>query len=131
METSILLINGSSDGYWRQVLQEALSPLGSVAIAEEREALSQVLRQQHDVIIIDASAVTKAFELVSEIRRMRPDARVVIATTSPTWRLAREAFHAGATDYVRKTLVHSEILATFRDVLRKQPAPWPSSHTGR
>jgi DNA-binding NtrC family response regulator len=131
MKTSFLLINGSRDCYWRQELQEALSPLGSVAIAKEREALSRVQQDQYDVIIVDATVVTGAAELASRIRQTRPGARIVIATTSPTWQRAREAYHAGAIDYIRKTLVHEELLATFRDVLRKKPAPWPSGFAGR
>jgi len=120
-----LLINGTRDHRWRQVLEEALTPLGSLQTGDEREAIKLVLQQSYDFVIVDATAVKNVPLLVSRIRVQRPNARVIVATASPTWRRARQAFQAGATDYVRKSLDREEILFTLQATLGKTPPPWP------
>jgi DNA-binding NarL/FixJ family response regulator len=124
-EGRFLLINGRRDHCWRQVLEEALAPLGALQTGDEEEAVKLVLQQSYDLVIIDATAVKNVPLLVSRIRAQRPDGRLVVATASPTWRRAREAFQAGAADYIRKSLDREEILLTVQATLDKKPTPWP------
>ena len=125
MRANFLLINGTRESYWHQVLEDALATLGTVQIGEEEEAVELVLQQSYDIVIVDATAVKDVPLLVSRIRAQRPDARIVVATTSPTWTRARAAFRAGATDYIRKSLNEDELLSAFRVALAKTPPPWP------
>jgi DNA-binding NtrC family response regulator len=122
---NFLLINGTRERRWLQLLQEALSPLGKLQAEEERKAIERLSAQEYDIVILDATLIDDVPLLISRIRAQRPDARVVVATASPTWTRAREAFYAGATDYVRKSLNKEEILSVIREVLTKTPPPWP------
>jgi DNA-binding NtrC family response regulator len=124
-EGRFLLIDGIRDHYWRQVLEEALAPLGTLQTGDEREAIKLVLQQSYDLVIVDATEVKNVPLLISRIRAQRLDARVVVATASPTWRRAREAFQAGATDYIRKSFDREEILFTLQAALGKILPPWP------
>jgi len=125
MQANILLINGTREGYWRQVLEDTVAPLGTLQVGEEEEAVELVLQQSYDIVIVDATAVKDVPLLVSRIRAQRPDARIVVATASPTWTRARAAFRAGATDYIRKSLNKDELSSAFRVALAKTPSPWP------
>ena len=120
-----LLVNGTRERHWCQLLEEALAPLGTLRAEEEKNALELVLQQSYHVVIVDATTVRNPPLLVSRIRAQRPDARIVVATASPTWRRAREVFYAGATDYIRKSLNKEEILSAFQAALNKVPPPWP------
>lgn len=118
-----LLINSSEDDYWWKVLRESLSPEGSIDVSKEDEALERFRAGKYDLLIIDESAVESVPHLISRLRSGREETRIIVATASPTWRRAREAYQAGAMDYISKTLVSSEIRNTIRSVLTKSPPP--------
>lgn len=119
---TFLLVSNTSDDYWYQILEEALSPLGSIQICQEQEILILVLKHRFALIIIDATYVSDASNLVFRIRVRQPEARIVVATASPTWKQARKAFYSGAVDYMRKLTDKKEIFSTLRAVLEKGPS---------
>ncbi len=90
------------------------------------EAMPAVIQSDYDVIIIDAGEVRDAALLASRLRARWPEARVVIATASPTWRRAREALRAGATDYIRKSLDEEELRSKIQAVLDAPPPSGPN-----
>jgi DNA-binding NtrC family response regulator len=112
-----LLIVKTADVQWSLVLQQALSPLGELCIVPEEEVAQAITQRQYDVIVIDAGAVQDAALLTFDLKRQCPEARVIVTTTSPTWRRAREAFKAGAADYVRKSLDGKELRSKVKAVL--------------
>lgn len=120
-----LLIDGTGDRYWPQVVKEALKPLGKVQIKDEAEALEALQHRPFDVVLVDTMVARDVPALVGEIRSQCPEARVILATASPTWMLAREAFQAGAMDYIRKSLDHGEIQSVVHEAMEKSPPPWP------
>jgi DNA-binding NtrC family response regulator len=120
---NMLLICEQEASSWSGVVVAALAPFGHLQIAPVNKALALVQQQPQQLIIVDAACVQDAPALVVRIRAICPGARVVIATASPTWRRAREAFQAGATDYVRKSLSARELREAFADALNKTPPP--------
>lgn len=118
-----LLINGSFDPYWTQILTRALEPLGALQVGAERDADVLLRSTTFDLIIVDTSGVEQVPRLIERIRTEQPDARVVIMTASPTWTRAREAFLAGAIDYTRKSLDPGEIASVIQAALNKPLAP--------
>jgi len=119
-----LFIGGSCDDPWGQVIEDASASLGTLQIAGEFDALSLTRQQDYDAIVIDAARVADVPLLVSCIRTQKPDARIVVATASPTWRRAREAFRAGATDYIRKSMNKEEVLFALQATVNKAPPMW-------
>ena len=119
-----LLITGSPNSYWQSILSDALIPLGTLEATSEKDAVELVLRNTYDLIIVDATTVSGTPTLVTQMRSRRWDSRIVVATDLPTWTRAREAFQAGATDYIRKFLDKEELLAVLRIALAKVLPPW-------
>ncbi len=123
---SFLLVSERSDTHWPLVLRQALTPLGKLHIVSEEKALQIVAQSYYDAIIVDAGAVTDAIAIVSRLRAQQSKARIIVATASPTWTRAREALHAGAVDYVRKSLDEKELRSAIEAVL-ELPLP-PAQH---
>ena len=119
-----LLINGSGDYYWRKVLEEALAPLGPLQVGSEENAIDLILAGGHDLVFVDASAIRSVPLLVSRMRAQVPGVRAIVVTAAPTWRRAREAFQAGATDYISKSLDRDEIRSAVQAALAKILPPW-------
>ena len=121
MSIYVLLINGSYDQHWTELLQEMLGPSATLHIEREENAIKLILLNNYDLIIIDAAAVADVPLLIAHIRDQKPSTRVIVATASPTWTRAREAFQAGAIDYISKTLDKKEILLKLQESLVKNP----------
>ena len=131
----ILLV--SADRQWQAVIGEALAPLGDVHSVDSgesglrhiRESLSR--HQPYEIIVVDVGTVgdQKYPSLVSRVRVEQRETRIVVASAAPTWRQAKDAFHAGAMDYIRKSLDKEYLLAVFQEVLKKRLPPWqPDDH---
>lgn len=128
-QIAILLI--SEDRQWREVLEHALQPLGNLTMIDNEEggliAVQKKLEmgEKYEIIIIDVGTVGgRSSSLVRQIREEQHEAKVVVATTAPTWRQAKEFFQVGAIDYVRKSQDEKQVLLTFQEVLRKKLPPW-------
>jgi DNA-binding NarL/FixJ family response regulator len=125
MTAKFLLISHEKETTWPLVLRQTLASLGELELVTEEQAFERVSQSQCDLIIVDASAIADTLLLISRLRHQCPQSRIVVATASPTWQQARDAFHSGATDYIRKTLNKEEILATVKDIMSKpQPSSW-------
>ncbi len=116
-----LLVGQETETGWPLALQQALSPLGTLHIVPEEEAIQAVTRNHYDLVILDAGHVRNAPRLTSHLRTGQPGLRVVAATASPTWQRAREALKAGAADYIRKSLDREELRAKIEAVLALPP----------
>ncbi len=119
-----LLISGEED-FWAQVLEQSLTPMGPLLIAEEATAMNLVIENDYAAIFIDAVSVADFGLLTSRIRAQRPDARVIVATASLTWQRAREAFRSGATDYIYRSIDAKELESSVTAALKIPVLPWP------
>jgi DNA-binding response OmpR family regulator len=120
-----LLINGTGDCAWHQALSEAVASLGELHFTAYEEALPTMMNSDYDLVIVDSLAVENVPQFVATIRTRWRETRVVVVTASPTWRRARAAFDAGASDYIRKTYDCKELFAVLEAALRAQPSPAP------
>lgn len=115
---SFLLIDNAQNHYWHTMLREILAPLGSLEVAGEDEAVKLVMSRHFDLIMVDA-AVSSVQLLVARVRAQHPSGGIIVASADPSWLKAREAFQAGASDYIGKTLDRAETLASIRAALMK------------
>ena len=123
MSLSFLLIGEQPESQWPRILQQALSPLGKLAIVPEPEATQAAVQADYDVIIVDAGVVYDAALLTLRLRTKQPKARVIIVTASPTWRRARRALQSGAAHYIRKSFDTVELRSKIQEVLELPPPP--------
>lgn len=118
MTKLILIITNNPDSLWVATVREALTPLGQVMVVLESDVPQQITARLYDLILIDASTIdTDTAVLINPLHLSQPRTPIVVNTTSPTWRRARDVFMAGATDYVRRTFDKEKILAECQDFL--------------
>lgn len=123
-QTRFFLINGSKDIYWSEALGKTLNSLGDLQVGTESDALNFVDLSTYDLIFIDSAAVRDVPSLVACLRSGYPKARLLVVTASPTWRRAREAFEAGAVDYIRKPFDREDVIGAVQRALQKVLPPW-------
>lgn len=123
MPIDFLLIGRPDNTGWPLFLRQALASLGALEIVSESDAAGRIAQYQcKAVVIIDAAVIEDVPALVARLRRQCPESRIVVVTASPTWQRARDAFQAGAVDYIRKSWNSRELLTAIRHVLGQAPA---------
>jgi predicted nucleotide-binding protein len=116
VQNKFLLISDTHD---LKGLKEALALLGSLEVRTEDEARKNIVHQHYDLILVDATSVEEFTKLIAYIREHSPNIKTVVVTASPSWPLAREAFRAGAVDYIDKTLSPHKLLMIFTAILKQ------------
>jgi len=120
MSPNFLLVGRQEDKGWSRILEQALAPLGKVEIVSEQDAADRLAKHECGaIVIIDATEVKEVPASVSRLRDRCPGSRIIVATASPTWQRARDAFQAGAIGYIRKSWDSQKLLAAIKGVLRE------------
>jgi DNA-binding NtrC family response regulator len=118
MSKRFLLVRGSPDMTWGNILSEALRTLGQLDFTSEELAIQEEL-DDYALIIIEAGGITDVAMIVTSVHQRRPALPIVVVTSSPTWQRARRVFLAGAADYIRKSLDPDTLLRTFQEVITR------------
>lgn len=117
VKSQFLLITQEILTRWTAIVREALAEIGDLQILAEDEAIRAGI-QNYDIIIIDAGTVPDEVALISRLMAKNPQARIVIATASPTWTRARDALKAGAVDYILKSINGNELRAKIQSIMQ-------------
>ncbi|HEX8948321.1 MAG TPA: endopeptidase La [Dissulfurispiraceae bacterium] len=92
-----------------------------VCAADGRDALGKLETGEFDVVITDLKMPrVDGMEVLSKIRLLHPDAKVVIITGYATVPSAVEAIQKGAFHYIAKPFKLDEVRATVRQALEKK-----------
>lgn len=120
-----LLINNKTETQWPQFLQETIGDLGELSVLQEAETKRVISQSNFDLIIIDAGAIQDVASLILYLRAQRPESRILVVTSAPTWQAAREVLKAGASDYINRSLdkkeLHSKVVAVLEFPPRYNP----------
>lgn len=110
MEPRQFLLVGE-DQFWPTRLSEAIEPLGHLNTATLLKATQIVQENDYALIILDTTVIDEAdaVEFIKRLRKIKPEARVLVVTASPSWTRAREVFRAGAVDYIKRSINIKEL----------------------
>lgn len=114
----ILLI--STDQVWHRNLEEAM---GAQVQMVGNEGLELLKRFPYDLVIVDALGEASEEEWASEVREIRRSlkgAKVLVVSSSPTWRRVRAALRAGAVDVWLKTQDKRKLREDARELLAQK-----------
>lgn len=114
---SFLLIGFRSGEEWPNFLQDALPSFVKLDIVKEEDARNIISSHSYDLLIIDASAVYDATELVRNLH-LEQNIPILVVTASPTWQSAREILKAGAVDYIGRSFDKKELRLRINNTLK-------------
>ncbi len=120
----IVILSNNDESPWLTAVNHALIPLGNTTIWTEKDALKQFRRTKFDLLLIDASSVDNDIASLVQLLHLENEwVPIVVATTSPTWRRARDILLAGASDYIGRSFEPERIRAKCRDAMEQRGAP--------
>ena len=101
-----------------EVLTEAGYQTGSAASAQEAIARSEA--EEFDIVLIDfMMPKMNGIDSLLTLRRLRPNAKVIMITAFATVENAVDAIRKGASDYIAKPFKIEALLTTLRRVLEE------------
>jgi two-component system, NarL family, response regulator NreC len=87
--------------------------------ADGKEALDAVVALRPDILLLDVNMpIHNGIEVTQQLARTHPNVRVLILTVHEEDRLLQEALRVGASGYIVKRAVESELLNAIRAVAR-------------
>ncbi len=104
-----------------RLMEAMLAPEGyEVVLAHSGEEGLEKIRETHpDIVLLDiVMPGMNGFEVL-RILRQQSNIPVIMLTAKKEVTSARDAFHLGADDYVRKPFMKGELLARIRTKLRR------------
>lgn len=115
----ILFVAGPNDRHWIQALRQSALDMNKFLVLMDYCQMEEVSYRDYELIVLDASITVDLVRVIMNIRASDPRARVVVVSSAPHWKQARETLLAGAIDYVRKMDTQAAILDFLRDNLSK------------
>ena len=113
------------DAKIRELVRLVLEMEGNSVVGEAengRQAIVEAERHQPDVVLLDLSMpVMDGLEALPKIRRVAPEARIVVLSGFDNPSLVARALELGAESYVTKGGDPAEILAAV------EGGPWPDA----
>lgn len=121
---NVLIISDSwNQNYWNILSHEIEDRVGVVRIALDSETPKPWSNSLWDTIVMDISDLDQLHNLIPEIHHEQPDGKIIIVSSTPTWKLTRDVIRLGATSLMRKTYHLDEVL------LKLSSSPHSSDHS--
>ena len=105
----------------RRGLRQICAETPEIAIAGEastgQEALREVLSKDYDVILLDITMPDlNGLDVLKELKRQRPEVRVLMLSMHPEEQFAIRALKAGALGYLTKDSAPAELVGAIKKV---------------
>ena len=114
MAINVLVVGEDGETTFAARLIRAIPPGSTVSFSLSDSALKEAF----DLIIVDATVVEDFVETIIRLRKQHPRAIFLGVSLSLTWGRIRNAFRAGVSDYVSKSMEESELRKLISEILR-------------
>jgi DNA-binding NarL/FixJ family response regulator len=101
-----------------KVLAETLQPVKIDEARTGKEAVSNVLKSEYDLVVLDLKMPGKSgLDVLKEIKQHRPKLPVLILSMHPEEQFAVRAIRAGASGYLTKESAGDELVLAIRKAI--------------
>ena len=103
----------------RRILSDHFSPVFIGEAGDADSGSAQALNEEWDVVVLDITMPgAVGLDVLKHIREQRPTLPILVLSIHPANQFARRALHAGASGYLTKDSVPSELVGAIEDVRR-------------
>jgi DNA-binding NarL/FixJ family response regulator len=106
----LIISDKESQSYWKAMTSEINERIGPVRIFQENGLSEEIIDYPYDLVILDISKINELHHMITKIHLERSEIRIVVVTSSPTWKLTRDVYRMGAASLIRKSANQEKIL---------------------
>jgi len=112
MKTKNILIvcDVGNQCYWNIWINKIKEKIRSANIEMDKDTSRWKNNNAYAMIMVDVSNIEDLRRLVPEIRYKQPQCRILVISSTPTWKQAREIIRLGAANLIRKSSNLEEII---------------------
>jgi len=88
--------------YWRAIANNIKEKIGPVRIYVDEKFFLQMFEETYDLILVDISNIENLYNMIPKIHHEKPKSRIIIVSSTPTWKQTREFIRLGAANLIRK-----------------------------
>jgi len=96
-----VLLIGSTQGAWRNILVDAMNGDGDVECINAEDVAKIDYSRSYTLYIVDGTFVFDLALMITSIRTNNRKARILVVAGSPDWRMVRDSIKAGAVDIIK------------------------------
>jgi len=122
----MILVDALHSAPWLAMFRQWASGFGMELHIAGITDVESVRWSDYDLVIIGPSAASRSTSIIALVRRQNRSASVVVFSTRPDWREAREALLAGAVDYAPVPEDHRALSTTLEAALDRASFVGPS-----
>ena len=101
-----------------KILNEEFEEISCAEAANANDAVRLVTKRAWDIVILDIGLPGRSgLQLLKDIRRLSPESRVLILTVHAESQYAARAIRLGASGYMTKDRVRSDLVRAIRNLL--------------
>jgi DNA-binding NarL/FixJ family response regulator len=102
----------------REILVDAFSGAHFSEAANGEEVLAQLVRSQHDVLLLDINMPGRSgFEVLKDVKLLYSQLPVIMVSVQAESQYALRCLRAGASEYVNKNSASEELVPAIKKIL--------------
>lgn len=102
----------------REILADAFSGTHFSEAANGAEVLTELIKSQHDVLLLDINMPGRSgMEVLKDVKTIYPRLPVIMVSVQPESQYAARCLLAGATAYVNKNCASEDLAPAIKNIL--------------
>jgi DNA-binding NarL/FixJ family response regulator len=102
----------------REIVVDAFSGAHFSEASNGDEVLTQLVKSQHDVLLLDINMPGRSgLEVLKDVKQIYPQLPVIMVSVQPESQYALRCLRAGATAYVNKNSASEELAPAIKKIL--------------
>jgi DNA-binding NarL/FixJ family response regulator len=108
--TYLIICDEENRPYWDLISGEIRRKLGQVSLHFNSTLKGKSLTQAAEVVIVDISDIETLHRVIREVHEGQPASRIIVVSSTPTWKQTREVLRLGAANLIRKSSDADELI---------------------
>ena len=106
----LIVSDANNQNYWSAFTNETRRKINAENVVLGSDLSWRKGNHPYDAIVIDISDLNDLRNIITEIHHDHPKSRIIILSSSPTWKFAREVIRLGAATLIRKSSNPDEVI---------------------
>lgn len=106
----LIICAAGNQSYWHNWINKIKEELRSVSIDIDKDISRRKNNNAYDMIVVDVSNIEDLRRLIPEIHHEQPQSRILVVSSTPTWKQTREVIRLGAANLIRKNSNLEEVI---------------------
>ena len=112
----LIVYDAGNQTYWENKAEAIEAQIGPIDLILDQNISKQKTFPGYDLVLVDVSDIEVLYRLIPKIHQELLQSRIIVASSTPTWKQAREYIRLGAVNLIRKSADPLETINALQTV---------------